>query len=663
MSVASRQLLYTAAPLSLLVFLNLLNRRRFEQMTEQNTAIAIAQLDRRLSKHVELLNQQISTLPTPEAVGSLQKSMLRQNQQALSKLSSEITNVQQEMQQRLSTLERQGIDMARQDIARLKEQYGELCESLETMTTSLNRLSPSGRVEDVESAITQLKNEVVQIRVNLQNLTQQTRPNLNALQDQVTNLNRQMQRMPPPYDPTSLKQEVGELIKVVANLVPKRDWNFLVSDMQALQKEQEQLKQSLTSSSDSHAQAEARLQKELQNINQQLQSLAVGPEYEFIFDLNTADSTTNSALTGSRRVLEEALENTQERLILIWPWLDQLSLDDAMIAKLEAFLQKNRRLDLGWCHLADRNEDRFVGGMRRRWAIAPANQTLLQDTLQKLLQLKQAYPNQFQFKILGTKESFLVSDQTVAVLGIDSTLSTNTVFSDLGLKLRTSNPAVVQQLIQRFDHPNLDTSDGMAHWNRAATRYELGDLAGAIADFTQVLAINPEDAVAYNYRGLVRYELDDSAGAIADFCESIALEPDQAAAFCNRAFVRSEMEDYYGAIADYSLAIQARPEAAIAYFYRGMACQKLGNPRGALSDYNEALHLAPNSATTYYYRGMVQQRMGAVQGAIADLERAAKLFTRQGNPAYAQKALNGLSKLRQLKATPQAQPALLQRRA
>src|SRR5262245_55759150 len=48
-------------------------------------------------------------------------------------------------------------------------------------------------------------------------------------------------------------------------------------------------------------------------------------------------------------------------------------------------------------------------------------------------------------------------------------------------------------------------------------RYNLGDLAGALADYDRAIALKPDEATTYNNRGLVRSELGDLAGALTDF--------------------------------------------------------------------------------------------------------------------------------------------------
>jgi len=47
-------------------------------------------------------------------------------------------------------------------------------------------------------------------------------------------------------------------------------------------------------------------------------------------------------------------------------------------------------------------------------------------------------------------------------------------------------------------------------------RMQMGDLQGAIRDFTHALHLNPADGKAYYNRALVRLETGDSQGAMND---------------------------------------------------------------------------------------------------------------------------------------------------
>jgi tetratricopeptide (TPR) repeat protein len=794
-SVASlllKEMLFTTTPLSMLVALGLVNRRRYEQEAEQRKATAFAELDQRLTQQIDQINQQVVAMPTPESMHVLKKGLLRKDREVAEALYGEITAVQQEMHDRFTVLEQQTLSGFRQDLSQLNGRYGHLAESIAQIIEQVNTLGQGAQPHGSRAEIDQLRVDVSGILANLENLAAQTKPNLASLEAEVSRLDRQISKLSPSFDLSSIRQEVSELVRIIADLVPKRDMITLMNDMQDLMQQQESLRQSIeameaaskptgaknnaqngtgngakngatngaapangtltaaelesifaehigaTAQSidftkispvaqvypeiqglateyinnlrsqlasiqeftehlarqqkqlreqvgqlpkaldvvaiqcqlqelskriplpESNHEFKARIQEvleqEMQHINQQLQSLPNTPQYELLFDLNgnPPESQEQGVLAGSRAVLEEALERTQERLILIWPWAGQSHLDDGLLAKLEAFLDQGRQLDIGWCQITDRHEERFLSKVRRGW-MAEAQKPTVQESLHKLLKLKKAYPDHFQFKILGTSENFLVSDDRFAVLGIADALRTNTAFSELQLKLRTKDPEVIQRLTRCFENPHLAPDDLVAHWNRAVTRHDLGDRSGSIADYSQILKLNPDDAMTYNYRGLVHYDNGELETAIVDFNASIVHAPNQVSAYCNRGFMRSEQGDLAGAIGDFSLAIQSRPDCAIAYFYRGMAWQKLENYSEAVANYGEALRHAPDAAVAHYYRGLGWQKLRNYQGAIAHLETAAQLFAAQANPTNAQKALRSLAKVQQAAGIHQAE--------
>ena len=756
-SILLNQASYAVAPLTLALALGALNRNR-EDQTDQEQEAALAELNQRFASEVDLLKQQVASLPAPESIHQVQQGMLSKNQELAEQLYAEIALVQQEVHRRLIPLERQEFEVIRQDLTFLSERYSLLSEGFAHLHSELSQRSNTTQVEQIEALVNQLRVEVTDIQITLETLTNQTRPNLALVQEQVARLDRQFSKLPPPVDMGSMRQEVNELVKVIADLVPRRDVAVLAQDVQDLQQQQAGLKESLfaietaaltlkralrphsatstkTSTDAEQANAaetgdislypelqelalnymshvrsqletvrgfaaslakqqkqlreqmnqlpqsldavaiqrqltelsqrlpatenalntfndrvQAVVQQELQYLNTHLRGLPGSANSELIFDFGTGSSHANgqTGVSSSTIILNEALQNTQDRLILIWPWSSQCSLDEALIQKFEAFLEQNRRLDLGWCHIAERNENRFLSKMVRGWMKPVRKQGDLQQTLRLLLYLKRSYPDRFQFKVLGTNENFLVSDEAFAVLGISDVLQTSSTFPEMQLKLRTGDAMVIQRLIQRYDTPILDSDDLMAYWNRAVTRHDLGDKLGAIADYTHILDTNPEDAIVYNYRGLAHYDCGDMEAAIADFTESLQLNPDQAAAYCNRAFIRSEQNNQIGAINDYSLAIQAQPDCAMAYFYRGMAWQKLANSQEAISDYTESVYLEPDSAVARYYRGLAWQKVNNLQGAIADLKAAANLFNLRGSKTNAQKALKHLAKLQEL---------------
>jgi tetratricopeptide (TPR) repeat protein len=168
----------------------------------------------------------------------------------------------------------------------------------------------------------------------------------------------------------------------------------------------------------------------------------------------------------------------------------------------------------------------------------------------------------------------------------------------------------------------INPKSSIAYNDRGTARQSQGDLDGALKDFTQALALDPKMALAFNGRGNVKAAKNDLTGAIADFTQAVHLDPKLAAAYDSRGNAKTAKDDLEGAIADFSQAISIDPKLASAYSDRGFARQANGNLDGAISDYNQALALKPKTAMSYYNRGLARQSQGNLDGAITDFDRA-----------------------------------------
>jgi tetratricopeptide (TPR) repeat protein len=366
-------------------------------------------------------------------------------------------------------------------------------------------------------------------------------------------------------------------------------------------------------------------------------------------DLNAAADTDVSGDRGQgdRTLIEQALKTAQARLIIVYPNPSPQRLDCDLIDQFQAFLERGGCLDLGWGHLGDLHNRRQPRSIHTRRVIDATEQSYLHTVLHRLTALKQHYPDRFRFKVLGTDEDFLVCDRAYAVLGTQGLATASVVFPEATLGLRTRNPTVIQGLVDRFDQPVIADQDTVAYFNRATTRYDLGDRQGAIADYDEVLRITPSDDVTYNNRGLVRYDLGDKRGAMADFDLALQVNPGSFVAYCNRGVLRAELGDRVGAVEDYTTALTINPDYATAYFYRGLAQTKLQNRLGAIQDYSQVLRLNPQDATAYFYRGLACMKMGQRLEAIRDLRQAAQMFSEQGDTQNYQQVVDTLQKLHQ----------------
>jgi Flp pilus assembly protein TadD len=102
--------------------------------------------------------------------------------------------------------------------------------------------------------------------------------------------------------------------------------------------------------------------------------------------------------------------------------------------------------------------------------------------------------------------------------------------------------------------PSAPSNQEQAYIDQGNARADQGDLAGAIASYTQALALNPQNAMAYNNRGNARADQSDLAGAIADYTQALTFDPQSANAYYNRGGVRATEGDKTGAVADFRKA-------------------------------------------------------------------------------------------------------------
>jgi S1-C subfamily serine protease/Tfp pilus assembly protein PilF len=164
----------------------------------------------------------------------------------------------------------------------------------------------------------------------------------------------------------------------------------------------------------------------------------------------------------------------------------------------------------------------------------------------------------------------------------------------------------------------------------AQNKSEKGDRYGAIADYNQTLALNPNFQEVYFRRGLARNILRDWQGAQADYSRAIELKPDHGEAYINRGVVRNVLADWARAKFDFDIAIIFNPRSSFAYDGRGIARCKLKDYQGGITDLTRAIALNPNYPETYANRGQAYYAIGNKQNAIDDYVTAAEIYRRQG---------------------------------
>ena len=103
-------------------------------------------------------------------------------------------------------------------------------------------------------------------------------------------------------------------------------------------------------------------------------------------------------------------------------------------------------------------------------------------------------------------------------------------------------------------------------------------------------------AIAYNNRGIAYNGKRDYDMAIADYTHVMALAPDNADAFINRAWAYHLKGDDTKALPDANKAVELAPRNAGIVETRAEIYEKLGQRDRAMADYRAALQIDPDDA-------------------------------------------------------------------
>ncbi len=132
-------------------------------------------------------------------------------------------------------------------------------------------------------------------------------------------------------------------------------------------------------------------------------------------------------------------------------------------------------------------------------------------------------------------------------------------------------------------------------------------------------------ALAFYKRGNARKEMGDLSGALSDYTKALDLDSNLPQVYNNRGNILKAMGDYEAAIKDYDRAIELNPRFAFAYNNRGAARFLKGDMDRAVSDYNKAIKLKPDYALAYANRGLVFLTRGEERRAESDFRKCEKL--------------------------------------
>lgn len=171
----------------------------------------------------------------------------------------------------------------------------------------------------------------------------------------------------------------------------------------------------------------------------------------------------------------------------------------------------------------------------------------------------------------------------------------------------------------------IDDSLYEAYFYRGIAKYNLGDFAGAEADFDRALELNPVYTLAYHYRAITRSRVGRYDQAIDDLGRAIELRPGYYGLFFSRGVTYFLSQQFEKAVDDFNRFIIREPKVPEAYLNRGASYLFLGDTAGALKDYNRAIELNGLNPEGYIRRSRIHASRHDYKEALKDLDRAIEI--------------------------------------
>ncbi|MBC6473272.1 MAG: hypothetical protein GDA48_11015 [Hormoscilla sp. GM102CHS1] len=216
LAVILEHVAYVAAPVSLALLLNLLNRQKLEQQYGQSNSPETSLVTQQLSEDIEALRSSILAMAADVAFNRIEES--------IEELSAEITINQTRLQDRMDGLEAIDIDRIQAEIGQLRNQSSYLLESIANILQRLEHLPATEKIDSAESRLTRMITE----------MTTAESMHLEAMRSDIEQLRSQGDRLQSSLETVKHRLENGTSS---SSNYPQSDLSHLAERITALQTE------------------------------------------------------------------------------------------------------------------------------------------------------------------------------------------------------------------------------------------------------------------------------------------------------------------------------------------------------------------------------------------------------------------------------------------
>ncbi|GEM_PF-1999956 len=171
---------------------------------------------------------------------------------------------------------------------------------------------------------------------------------------------------------------------------------------------------------------------------------------------------------GSRQVLIDSLSQAQKFVIITSPWLSKRSIDDEILSRMTALLERGCRVYIGWGYSYDIKGITTYSGNAiieiypsgECSVNATADQSGQYNAFRDLQMLRSRYREQMELKLLGTHEKYIVCDRQFTLIGSHNTLSSkdnrDLLYAPREMGLKTTDQGTIDGVVEDyFNAPDL----------------------------------------------------------------------------------------------------------------------------------------------------------------------------------------------------------------
>ncbi|WP_373539690.1 phospholipase D-like domain-containing protein [Chamaesiphon sp.] len=155
---------------------------------------------------------------------------------------------------------------------------------------------------------------------------------------------------------------------------------------------------------------------------------------------------------ASRQVFMDALKVSQQRLILVCPWISTSSINSEVEAAMEDALVKGVLIDIKWGYSQDiiREYSSTTKEYLLKIRELKPDEEWKYSGIKLLKDLQEKYPKLLKLTLLGTHEKIIICDQKFAMFGSHNFM-TSLAPTEREMGIKTDDSEIISKLIKRFD--------------------------------------------------------------------------------------------------------------------------------------------------------------------------------------------------------------------